>query len=325
MLDEKTIRSRVLSASMESVIASIYFSPEAHDAFHALGFGPTGGRVSGEWAEKHWGTALMPDYTAYISARGAHLGTPPGEVVAATFGIFQPAMVISMINEGRKIATSEQLREARDSGAIAQLERILGEKPEGIDLAVEALERAARDLPLCGRPMFAGLMAYPVPESRVGAMWRHGERLREFRGDAFVAAWSTRGLTGIQIQLLTEVLAGFPRFSYTGARGWSEEEMNQAEADLTEMGYLADGKATEEGRRIREEIEQVTDRACAPMIDAIGDDFIELVTLLKTWSEQVIEAEGHAPATPQEQVMDPAVQEWMESHGLQRFAFGPAA
>lgn len=325
MIDEKGIRTRVLSACMEAVVASIYFSPEGHEAFHALGFGPTGGRVSGEWAEKHWGTALMPDYPAYICSRGAHLGTPPGEVVAATFGIFQPAMVIAMVEQGRKLATSEQLREARDKGAIAQLERILGENPEGIDFAVDALARAARDLPLNGRPMFAGLMAYPVPEPPVGALWRHGERLREFRGDAFVAAWSTRGLTGIQLQLLTEVLAGYPRFSYTGARGWTEDEMKQAEADLIGMGYIADGKGTEAGARVREEIEQVADAACAPMIHAIGDDFAELIRLLKAWSEKVIADDGHAPATPQEQVMDPAVQTWMESHGLQRFAFGPAA
>lgn len=325
MLSEKSVKVRALSAAMEAVIASVYFSPEAHDAFQALGFEPSSGQVSGDWALHHWGTCLMPDYTAYISSRGAHLGTPAGPVVAATFGVFQPAMVISMVEAGQKLATSEQLRQARDAGAVAQLERILGERPEGVDRAGDLLERACRDLPLCGRPMFAGLSSMNVPSSPVGRMWRHGERLREFRGDAFVAAWSLRGFNGCQLQLLTEILAEFPPRSYTSARGWTEEEMDQAERDLTELGYVEGGKATDSGRRVREEIELAADEACEPVADALTDDeMVELVTLFKTWSEQVIAVDGHAPATPQEQVMQPDVQAWMGAHGLQRFAFGPA-
>ena len=315
MLDEKSIRIRALSAVLEPVVASVYFSPEGHEAFHALGYGPTGGLVTDEWGSAHWGPCLMPDYTAYISSRGATLGNPTGEVVAATFGVFQPALVISMWNAGRKIASPEASRATRDAGAIAQLERILGAHPDGIERAIELLTIAGRGLPLAGRPMYAGLMSMDLPVQPVGAMWRLADRLREFRGDAFVAAWTTAGFGGCQIQLLTEILAGFPPRSYTSARGWTAEEMDQAERELTAMGYVADGGPTETGRRVREEIESATDRGCALMVENLGDDIVELISLFSRWGEAVIAEKGHAPATPQQQVMDP--------HTLQRFPFGP--
>ncbi len=325
VLDEKSIRIRVLSAVLEPVVASVYFSPEGHDAFHALGFGPSSGEVPyDEWGTPHWGPCLMPDYTAYISSRGALMGNPTGAVVAATFGVFQPAMVIAMWNEGRSIASPEASRAARDAGAIAQLERILGPKPDEVDRVNELLARAGKGLPLPGRPMYAGLMSMELPPAPLGTMWRLGDRLREFRGDAFVAAWTTAGFGGCQIQLLTEILAGFPPRSYTSARGWTPEEMNQAEAELTAMGYVADGKATEAGRRVREEIEVAVDVSCALMVDNLGDDIVELVAVLSKWGETIVAAKGHAPATPQQQIMDPDIQTWMTEHGLNRFAFGPS-
>lgn len=323
MLDEKSIRIRALSAVLEPVVASVYFSPESHDAFHALGYGPTGGLVTDEWGSVHWGPCLMPDYTAYISSRGATLGYPTGEVVAAAFGVFQPAMVISMWNAGREIASPEAARAARDAGAIAQLERILGSHPDEIERVIELLSTAGRGLPLAGRPMYAGLMSMDLPVQPVGTMWRLADRLREFRGDAFVAAWTTAGFGGCQIQLLTEILAGFPPRSYTSARGWTADEMDQAERDLTAMGYVSDGGPTDAGRRVREEIESATDRACRLIVDNLGDDVVELISTFSRWGEAVIAEKGHAPATPQQQVMDDSIQAWMEAHSLHRFPFGP--
>ncbi len=325
MLDERIVRTRVLSAVLEPVVASIYFSPETHEAMHKLGFGPTGGIVSGdEFLERHWGACQMPDYPAYIAGRGSHLGNPSGEVVAAVFGNFKPAMVVEMWNAGLKIASREAVRAARDSGAIAQLERILGQRPEGIDRVNELLLRAGDDLPIGAHPMYAGLLAYDIPAQPVGRMWRLSERLREFRGDSFTAAWSSRGLTGIQIQLLTEILAGFPLFSYTSARGYTPEEMQQALTDLQAMGYVSGEKGTEAGRAFREEIELATDRSCLKMVDNLGDDIVELARIMRGYGLTIIDQKGHAPATPQEQVMQPEVQAWVERHGIARFPWGPA-
>lgn len=326
MLAESFVRTRVLATLIEPLVASVYFAPEVHEGFHRLGFGPSTGPVSGDpWLEKHWGECHMPDYTAYFASRGAFLGDAPGEVVAAVFGIFEPQAVIAAVTAGHQTAARADILAARDAGAIAQLERLLGERPDGVDLVNDALARAGSRLELAARPMYAGLMAMPVPVQPLGRAWRLAERLREFRGDAFRCAWSAAGLSGCQIQLLTEMIAGFPRRTYTSGRVWNETQMDAAEAGLVERGLVADGEPTDAGRALREDIEQTVDTACGAMVEEIGDDFVELATVLTRWFDTIVAGRGHAPAMPQEQVMPLQVQDWMEAHGLRRFAWGPEA
>lgn len=85
-------QGRALAAAIEPIVGSVYFAEEAHDAFHALGHGPTTGRADDEWGRSHWGTVLMTDYHAYFCGRGALLGRPLGEVIAAAFGVFNPTI-----------------------------------------------------------------------------------------------------------------------------------------------------------------------------------------------------------------------------------------
>src|SRR5207253_5032320 len=99
-----------------------------------------------------------------------------------------------------------------------QLVRILGSSPDGVYRAVELLRRADEPLRPAGRPLYAGLVALGVPDHPVGAMWRLGDRLREYRGDAHVAAFSTAGFDGCEIQVLTERCAGMPPRSYARGR-----------------------------------------------------------------------------------------------------------
>ena len=46
-LSEASARSRVLAVALEPVVGSVYFAPEAHEAYAALGFGPSPGPVAG--------------------------------------------------------------------------------------------------------------------------------------------------------------------------------------------------------------------------------------------------------------------------------------
>jgi len=48
-----------------------------------------------------------------------------------------------------------------------------------------------------GRSLFAGQLALPVPDDPWGAVWRNGDRLREYRGDAHIAVWASDGLDPI--------------------------------------------------------------------------------------------------------------------------------
>jgi hypothetical protein len=149
-----------------------------------------------------------------------------------------------------------------------------------------------------GRPLFAGLLGLGLPGDPMGDMWRLADRLREFRGDAHIAAWSGAGFDATEIGLLTELYWGLPMRTYIRTRAWSDEDLDAAEARLIERGLVADGAFTPDGRAAREGVEVVTDQLCRPIIEALGDDFAELVALLGPWGESVKAAGGYPASGP---------------------------
>ena len=70
-------------------------------------------------------------------------------------------------------------------------------------------------------------------------------------------------------------------------------------------------------------MEAETDRLCVAMVDALGDDVVDLVGILQPWGDALRAADGYYPSSPQLATLDPAVDEWMASHGLRPFT--PAA
>jgi hypothetical protein len=318
---EETAQLRALAAVIEPVVGAVYFAPEAHDAYHQLGYESSPGPATDEWGAKHWGAVMMTDYVTYFRSRGAMLGEASGEVIAAAFGVFKPEIVVEAIRLGREITDARTIWDARTRGGTAQLVRILGERPDRIDRANELLARAGEGLHVPARPMYAGLLAYGLPgdDEPVLKLWRLAERLREFRGDAHVAAFSSLGFDGCEIQLLTERCAGMPPRTYVVTRGWDDADLDAAEARLTRRGLLADGEATEAGRAVREEVEQWTDRLCMSMTDALGDDAPELIGILREWGQKIRDADGYYPSSPQEALMGDEIQDWMEARGLPRF------
>jgi hypothetical protein len=316
---QATPQLRALSAALEPVVGAVYFAPEAHQAYEALGHAPSPGVMTDEWGSRHWGPVMMTDMYTYFCSRGAMLGQVPGEVIAAAFGVFKPSVVVAAASTGYEIADAATMWAARDRGGIAHLIRILGERPDDIDRAIELLARAGEGLTVPGRPLYAGLLAKGLPDEPVGRMWRLAERLREFRGDAHVAAWTHFGLGGAEIQVLTERIAGLPPRTYSVTRGWSPEDLDETEARLGERGLLADGRPTEAGRELREEIERLTDRPCFVMTDSLGDDAPELIGILTTWGTEIRAANGYYPSSPQEAIMGEETQLWMEDQRLPRF------
>ena len=320
-LSEVGARSRALAAALEPVVGSVYFAPEAHDAYVALGFGPSRGRAWDDaWAEAHWGRVLLPDGVAYFASRGGILGQVRGEVVAAAFGVFNPAVVVAAIDQAWSIATADAVVAARTRGAVAQLVRVLGPEPDGIGWVTGLLTRAVAPLNVAGRPMFAGLSSLPMPDEPVGRMWRLGDLLREHRGDAHIAAAAAAGFDGCQLQVLTERCAGMPPRSYAAGRGWDAAQLAAAEEWLGGRGLLEDGRPTVQGLAAREELEAETDRLGASAVDALGADLVDLIGRLQGWGASLRAAHGYYPSSPQEAVLAVGVQDWMRDHALAPFA-----
>lgn len=322
-LTEGGARSRALSIALEPVVGSVYFAPEAHAAYAELGFGPSPGAITDRgWASEHWGGVAMPDGVAYFASRGGILGQVRGTVVAAAFGVFNPDIVAPAVDAAWQIASADAAVAARTRGAVAQLVRILGDSPAGLTRVIELLERAVAPLTVAGRPMFAGLRALATPTNAVGKMWRLGDELREFRGDAHIAASAAAGFDGCQLQVLTERCAGMPPRSYASGRGWDADQLAAAESALRTRGLLDGDVATDAGHAAREGLEAETDRLCAPMVEVLGDDVVELVGQLQAWGAAIRAAHGYYPSSPQLAVLAPGVDEWMSAHGLASFGEG---
>ena len=283
------MRSRALAAALEPFAGQVYFSPECHERYEALGFGPSRGKA---------GDVALPDGPAYFCSRGSVLGQVPGEVIASAFAVFAPAAVVPAVAYGWTLTDAATICRARTEGAVAQLTRILGERPEGIDRVNELLARADDRLRPEGRPLYAGLLSLGVPDDAMGAAWRLADRLREYRGDVHTAAWTTAGFDATEIGLLSELYWGLPPRSYVRTRAWSDDDLGAAEARLAGRGLLADGALTEAGRAEREAVEEATDRGCQPILDALGDDVDELIERLGAWATRIRAAGGYLAAGP---------------------------
>ena len=282
-------KSRRLAASLEAVAGQVYFSPECHAGYQELGFGGSSGEFSG---------VAMPDGAAYFCSRGSLMGQVPGELVASAFGVFNPAVVAPAVTYGWGLTSAPVIEAARTQGALAQLERILGARPDGADLLAETLEPVSAGLPVAGHPLYAGLMAVEVPKSELGAAWRYTDRLREFRGDAHIAAWTSAGLDAVEVGLLTELYWGLPSKSYIRTRAWSEEELDAGLSRLEQRGLTAGGALSGPGRDLREGVEQATDRQCQPIVEAVGARLDDVVAILDEWSAAIRSAGGYPASGP---------------------------
>jgi len=286
---EVSTRARALAGAVEPFAGQVYFAPECHARYVGLGFAPSRGSFGGNVA--------APDGPAYFCSRGSVMGQVPGEVVAAAFAVFNPAVVVPLVAHGWGLTDAATICAERTAGAVAQLTRVLGPAPEGLGRAVALLARAVEPLRPEGRPLYSGLLALGLPGDRpLADAWRLADMLREFRGDAHTAAWTTAGFDATEIGLLTELYWGLPLRTYIRTRAWSDEQLDAAEARLVARGLVADGQLTPDGRVTREAVEQATDGPCRPIVEALGDDFPELLQILLPWGHS-LRAAGAYPAS----------------------------
>lgn len=281
--------SRALAAALEPVVGQVYFSPECHANYVGLGFAPSRAEANG---------VAMPDGPAYFTSRGSLLGQVPGELVAAAFAVFNPAAVVPSVAFGWTVTDAATIGRARDDGAIAQLARILGEAPAGAGRARELLERACEPLRPEGRPLFAGGLAQPLPDGDLGAVWRLGDRLREYRGDSHTAAWISAGIDATEIGMLSELYWGLPMRSYSRTRAWSDDQFDAAHDRLRAKGLVDDTGFTALGREVREQIEVHTDQQMLATVRALGDDLDELLAILLPWGAAIRDAKGYPASGP---------------------------
>ena len=270
-------RARAIRNVTEPIAAGVYFAPEAHQGYEAQG---------------------LDYFEGYFCSRSACLGAAPWSVVCAAFAAFKPAAVESSVTKGWAKTTPAPMLAAREAGATAQLERLVGPVADPADVAraTEILFTGSDGVDPSGRALFAGLSILDRPTTTYGALWRAADLVREHRGDGHIAAWMPH-VDSTEITVMTELAWGIPPRSYVFTRGWDEGEVDAAYARLTERGLVADGALTDHGTELREHIERTTDESTSAVVDRIGDDYDELIALLTPMAEAIVTGGGY-PTSP---------------------------
>src|SRR4051794_2648838 len=192
-LNVKSPLARRMFDLVEPIGAIPYSADEPNEAMFALGF------------SNYWDT--------YFAGRAAPLGASvPADVVHALFYNFAPGEVARHIPRVWDTTTPEAAIRARREGCSAALRGILGgivDAP-GFARGVELLRKAATSAPSEGRPMYAALLALPMPEEPVTRLFHAASLLREHRGDGHITALMAEGIGGLEAHVLLALEWGMP-------------------------------------------------------------------------------------------------------------------
>jgi hypothetical protein len=246
--------------TLEPVHGMIYFAPEGHEAYTAVG--------------------LRGNRMGYFASRAAAMGPVPAEVVIATFFNFEPSLVRASIPEAWSLATPEAVLAARLVAVDRALRRAWGDDViTSSDLATAAnLARtaalAASEHPE-GRPLFAGHAGLAWPDEPHLVLWHAQALLREFRGDGHIATLVAEGLSGIEALVIHEATGEIPSPVLRTSRAWSDDQWTAAVDRLAERGLVEPGdelRLTEAGRVNRSSVEERTDALALAAYVPLGDD-----------------------------------------------------
>ncbi|MFB7942169.1 SCO6745 family protein [Streptomyces sp. NPDC004779] len=245
--------------------STLYFSPDLDREFGALG--------------------LTDPAAMRLAARSAPLGAVGAGTVAATFYNYKAELLAQHLPGVWETASPAAVLDARLRTADATLRRLLGEEAVASPEMAEAAGLALRAAEACtrhARPLYSANADLPVPEEPHLAYWHAATLLREHRGDGHLAALLSAGLDPVEA-LASHTATGkgmAPRW-VLGTRGWRRADWEAARDRLRERGLLdADGELTEAGGRLREELEETTDRLDAAPYEHLGAAGVERLTEL---------------------------------------------
>lgn len=251
-MDSSPSVARRFWEAIEPIHAVVYFTPEPADAARLIG-------LRGWWM-------------GYFAGRVAPLGPIPAEAVTAvTFG-FAPAMVHRAIPDAWSIADPQLVLETRFEAVGVALRRVLTPS-QAVRLRElrPLLWRAIEGCRFDGRPLSAAWSGVSRPDDPVADAWLATTIIREHRGDGHVLAAVAAGLDGLDASVTLVAARGTTRDAIQPNRGWSDDEWDQSRQRLESLGLLdEDGALTDAGWRLRELIEDTTDRLAAPVVDQLG-------------------------------------------------------
>lgn len=248
------VLARRMWHQLEPVHAVLYFSPEAQDEAAGLGYD-----TASRW----------PRYFAW---RVAPLGAAGAELASAVCYSFSPRTVAEYVPAIWSTASPEAVLAARLRAVDRTLRRMLGDRVNAPEVAEAArlARKAAESVGTAGRPFAAANRSLPWPEEPHLVLWHATTVLREHRGDGHVAALLGARLDPCESLVSFAAIGAAPVANFAG-RGWSDQEWAAARDRLAARGWVdPEGRATDRGRRVRDDVERLTDELSADPWRALG-------------------------------------------------------
>jgi hypothetical protein len=241
------VASRRAWAGLEALHIVGYFADEPRARYVELGLHPN---------------------LSYFPARAAAMGAVGPEVTFASFYVFAPWLHHKALPAAWAIASPEQVVAARRDGVREALARVVGSPHVAEPLAIA--RRVTEGLSPSGRPLYAAHAGLDWPDEDLLALWHAAGLVREHRGDGHVAVLTAAGIAPLEAIVLDGAWSDRRRF-LRATRGWSEQELADAASGLVDRGWLtSDGDLTPEGREVRADVEDRTDRAALAGWEHIG-------------------------------------------------------
>ena len=253
-----------------------YSADEPNEAMFALGF------------TNYWDT--------YFAGRAAPLGLAAPAVVDALFYNFAPGEVARHIPKVWRTTTPEAAIAAREAGCVQALRRILGDHVHTVAFAraADLLTKAAVSAPYEGRPMYAALRALPIPEDVVVRLFHAASLLREHRGDGHIAALMVEGVGGLEAHVLLALDMGMPAEKFGRIHHLPAPQLAAVIDGMRDRGLIGDdGWLTEQGRAVKQRVEEMTDdRAAKPYESLEPAELEELMAGLEPRAALLVAAQN---------------------------------
>jgi hypothetical protein len=260
---------------VEPIGAIPYSADEPNETMFALGF------------TNYWDT--------YFAGRAAPLGRVPAEVVDALFYNFAPGEVARHIPKVWDVTTPEAALAARQQGCVNALRRILGARVDtpAFARATELLLRAATSAPVEGRPMYAALLALPIPDEIVARCFHAAALLREHRGDGHIAALMSERIGGLEAHVLLALDMGMPAPKFGRIHHLPAAQIAAVVDGMRARGLIGDdGWLSESGHAVKQRVEALTDDLAAKPYESLSaDERDELMAALEPLAEPLLAAQ----------------------------------
>ena len=281
--DEDARRARAIWAAGEPFTLAMLVADEGRQALGARG---------------------VPGRGAYVVTRSAPLGRADPAVVTAAFHGFPEAVIREVLPSAWELIDPKEVIELHHASLPLIAERVFGDTVDSADvrLLANVLTGVCTDLDTSGRPLAAGNRAVAAPDEPWARLWHACTTLREYRGDAHVAALVTADLGVAESLVLTAAWAPdrIDADMLRTTRRLSDGIIADARGALIERDLLsADGRLTGDGVALRDDVENRTDQAAArPWSVLAAADLAWVYRLLASLSSRMIDTGSMRAVTP---------------------------